>query len=251
MKKLATVSVTGAALLWLVSGVTFADPIADGTMFGLDFGPTPTNIAGNDWVETDGAAAIGSITDLGGTTIDDVSVSFSITGAGGFTGANNDGPNADYAALLPGTAVDPNFVESVVTDILFRSGGTDGSFITTVSGLDDNLLYDVVAVSAAAATTEEVLTINGESSSITRGDASAGGATFHSFSGLSSTGGVLTLDFTQFNDPNGGGTQGNNPIVNGILFTARAVPEPASIALWSILGIVGLSYAAWRRRKHR
>ncbi len=203
-----------------------------GDVFGIDLGPTPTDTVGNDFNEANGSLALaaGSVHDLNSVILNGVSVSFS-----GAEFVNNDGSDADYATLLPGTAVDPYFEESVVTDIAGTFSGVNGGIYTvTIEGLDDSLEYNVIAVSAAdfAGAGNEELTVDGVNSSIVRGSSSD--PTFHEINGVSSTGGTLTLDFVQ-----DGGT---NPIVNGIVI--EVVPEPGTLAL---LGLGGLLVARRRR----
>ncbi len=197
-------------------------PILGGTRIGIDFGVnTPTNTPGNDWNESNGTTLIptGSVIDLDGNLVSNVSVSFSVAQFN-----NNDGSDADYAAALPGTpGIDPYFVESVVTDIagVFSSG--NNPYVVTFSGLDNSKAYNVIAVSAAefAENGSEDLTINGQTSSINRG--TIANPTFHRFEELTAANGVLELTFTQ----NGGAA--SNPIVNGILLEAIAAFAPADL----------------------
>jgi hypothetical protein len=58
--------------------------------------------------------------------------------------------------------------------------------------------------------------------------------------------GNLQIDIDQINGP-----PGQFAGIAGLTVTqaAQAVPEPASIALWTLLGAVGLIATYWRRRR--
>jgi hypothetical protein len=63
-------------------------------------------------------------------------------------------------------------------------------------------------------------------------------------------GGTAVMFFSDFGDFNifGGYSQNHvNLLLNAVTFDAAEVPEPASLALWSILGTAGI--AAWRRKR--
>lgn len=235
LKRYQRMLLAAGAASTMAAGAANAAVLSAGDTIGIDFGPTATDTVGNDFNEittTSGAGAIaaGSVINLNTAVMDGVSVA---TGSHMFN--NNDGSNADYATLV-GAPLSPFFEESVVTDITGMFGGPVGgnTFTVTISGLDTSLTYDILAVSAADSySNTERLTVNGGASSdITRGTAAA--PTFHQFNGVSSVAGVITLDFTQ--------PTGNNPVVSGITLTA--VPEPASMALMGLGGLLML-----RRRK--
>ena len=218
---------------FVIDNVTFdiAEPpepadLPIGTTIGLDFGGSePTNTPGNDFVETDGSMPIpaGKVHDLNDNILDGVSVSFTP----GAQFHNDDGSNANYSALLPGTAVDPFFEESVVTDFAgIFSGINNGVYSVVFSGLDPDAKYSVTAVSAADdSPSVEILTADSQSSIIPRGTSSA--PTFHNLTSLAAPDGVLSLDFSQFG--------GSSPAVNGIVLTV--IPEPSSGMLMAVAGM--------------
>lgn len=226
-----TTPVDSNAFLNAVTLEAVTPVIAYGTKIGLDFGPTATDTFGNDWNEitSNSTIAAGNVIDLNGHALDGVSVTTS--GAAGF---NNDGTNSWNGLSTNGGDAPSEFVESVVTDISFAGGSVQ---TVTINGLDDSLSYDIDAVSVAVGSATEVLTINGvEMSQFTRPDARDNGV-FHSFKGIESNGGTITMVFSQ--------APGTNAIINGILI--EAVPAPA--ALPAGLAMLGLVAARRRRRK--
>ena len=181
--------------------------ISAGQKIGIDFGPTVTDNWNN--VPGNGITEDGDVVDTSGAVLSGISITVA---DGGFF--NNDGADNWMGLGTNGGSAPAEFADSVTTDIAGR-GGTPDPFLITVAGLNDSLVYDVVAVctSIPPYANEETLTINGNvSQSVTRSDTRDNGV-FHYLPEVSTDGsGNLALAFT--NDPQ------NNPIVCGILITA-------------------------------
>ncbi len=211
--------------LTIVSCMAFpaaAAPIAHGTRIGLDFGPTATNVAGNDWNEitTNGTLAAGTVKDLNAVVVDGVAVT---TTDGQFW--NNDGSDnwvalATNPAVIPGPKLPPEFVDSVTTDIAGNYSFGDGRpYTITITGLNPVFTYDIVTASTAGAGPGVIDTwlVTGASthgpSGVVRSSAHSNGI-WHSFPRVSPTpAGTITLTVTD-------ASTSANPIANGILLTA-------------------------------
>jgi len=228
----ATLAAAGSANAALLAGQTI----------GIDFanGPaTPGAGIGTNFnlVQDTNALAAGSVINLAGDTLAGVSVTISGTyqDASRAAGENNVG----YGAAAPGSYYDGTFYsDAVLNDGTYRN---PGSIVVTISGLDDNLLYDITAITTGLASQNLTATLKSGGLSDTKTydqqrNVGGGSLTPLSLSGLSSTGGVLS-----FESENLDGWQ----VFNGATITAVAVPEPSSTAL---LGLGGLSLILRRRR---
>jgi autotransporter-associated beta strand protein len=224
--------IAGIGITTTITSVQSA-PLVGGTKIGLDFGPTPTNIAGNDWNEVtgNGTLAAGTVKDLNAVVVDGVTVT---TVDGQFF--NNDGSDnwvalASNPAVIPGPKLPPEFIDSVTTDIAGNYSTGDGRpFTITVTGLDPSLAYDIAAASSAGAggTVIDTYTITGRiaygPSAVTRSNAHANGV-WHSFPGVvATTAGTITIRVADT-------SAGTNPITNGILLTAVSLPDADSDGL--------------------
>jgi len=202
-KQMLLTAIMMVLLLWVN---TWAG-ISSGQKIGIDFGPTVTDNWNN--VPDNGITEDGAVVDTSGAVLSGIS----ITVADGLF-FNNDGADNWMGLATNGGSAPAEFADSVTTDIA-GTFGTPDPFLITVAGLNDGLVYDVVAVctSIPPYANEETLTINGNvSQSVTRSDTRDNGM-FHYLPEVSTDGsGNLALAFT--NDPQ------NNPIVCGILITA-------------------------------
>ncbi|WP_386780853.1 cadherin domain-containing protein [Luteolibacter ambystomatis] len=196
-----------------------ATPLTAGMKIGIDFGPTLTANWNNIVTLNQGVAA-GSVTNLGGTVVDGVSIA---TANAQFI--NNDGTDNWVGLAVKGGNVPPEFVDSVVTDIAGNSSLGDGSpYKITLGGLDPALVYTVVAVATATGSPTDTFTVKGAAtygpSAIARASARTG--LFHTFTNVSpTTAGGLVIEVMD-------SSAGSNPIVNGILITASATGNPDS-----------------------
>ena len=210
-----------------------AAPVAPGTMIGLDFGPTATNVAGNDWNEitANGTLAAGTVKDLNAVVVDGVAVT---TTDGQFW--NNDGSDnwvalASNPAVIPGPKLPAEFVDSVTTDIAGNySTGDARPYTIAITGLDPGLAYDIAAASTAGAGAAVIDTyhIAGRlaygPSGVVRSTAHANGV-WHSFPGVVPTAsGTITITVTDT-------SASANPITNGILLAAVPLPDSDSDGL--------------------
>ena len=177
------------------------------TKIGIDFGPTITE-GWNNITEHNQTIATGTVIDINGSVLPDLSISV-IRGA--FN--NNDGTN-NWIGLSENQGNAPvEFVDSVTTDIAGRGG--IAPYQIEISGLDPYSKIDLTAVAAAAGNRNETLTVTGAkvypSVSVNRSTTTLTGS-FHGFVGVKpSSEGVLTIEATE--------TTSNNPIINGILLT--------------------------------
>ncbi len=130
----------GGALSLIASGLLAisanADPLAAGTVIGVDFGQTaPNNGAGNIFNAatsgTSGSIAAGSVVDMDNAVIDGVSVTWA--------GAQYNGLGAADSADLPGQPAIYN--DSNLTDFLLNKQGN--TITLTFAGLDDSLTYNL------------------------------------------------------------------------------------------------------------
>ena len=201
-----------------VNGLNEPVAITDGTKFGIDYGPTATDAAGNDWNDFAAAGTDSSVINLDSTILSGVTVAV----AGG--GYNTAGENNWVGLSTNGGGAPAEFVDSVTTDIGFNVS------TTTISGLDTSLVYNIYGVShgggAGHDAKQDALTVTGDisygTSIVNRGDARTNG-TFHSFLAVKPDGsGVITIAHSE--------STANNPVVNGILI--EAVTPPPSIAYW-------------------
>ena len=228
------------ASLSLVAGVSSvsAIPITGGTQIGIDFGPTATDTAGNNWNEFNANGADNTIHDLNGAFLDNLIVT--VAGAGGF---NNDGTNNWVGLQSNATNISPNpkapapFVDSVTTDIAFSLSDL---ITVSISGLDNSLRYNIFAVSTAPFTPIDTFTVTGNAifgpSAISRPTTVTNGL-FHAFLNVGTNGsGNILISATDGN--------GVNPIINGILIQAISIPEPATMSLLALAGAAML-----RRRR--
>ncbi|MGJ8639186.1 MAG: PEP-CTERM sorting domain-containing protein [Opitutaceae bacterium] len=203
--------------------------IVDGDIIGIDFGNddgTTTNW--NNLGPINSNITIGNVARTSGGTISGVS----------FTSSGADGENsgAEFSSSFSSIPV------SAQGDWWFENTGGSG-FTFTFSGLEDTLTYDlVIGAYNAEATVSPAL----ENS---RTEWTAGGTTqttvaaslsesYVTFSGLTSSGGVLTI--TSADDS-------GNAVGAVSALTLTAVPEPSSYAL--IGGLLALTSVMVRRRK--
>lgn len=196
-----------------------ASPLLPGKKLGVDYGPTLTPNWNN--FTANGTQEAGTVLHLDGSISDGVSMTVA---NGQFF--NNDGTNnwvglqSNPASIAPNPKAPPEFVDSVTTDIAGNFNLGDGTpFKLTVAGLNPWLSYKVDAVSAAAGSQIDTITIIGEStypaSAITRSAAVSTGL-FHHFESVVPTGsGDLVVDAVDAGP-------GTNPIVNGVLIEASS-----------------------------
>ncbi|MFC4994024.1 PEP-CTERM sorting domain-containing protein [Rubritalea tangerina] len=218
----------------LTQGSSAATLVA-GTSMGFDLGPT----ASNNVVETinsltNGAGetiTAGNVLDRNGVVVDDVGVTVLATG---FEFGNNDA--ATEAEVSGQTS---NFNDSNLTDWFGR--GSNGTAEIRLTGLDDNLSYDVFIGHAFVANTTNTDTLYGalgtDNSGITAVNSHDGtGDTFVWLRGLRSEGTNLTLTIQKA--PGSGAAAVS-------AFTITAVPEPSVSAL---LGLGGMALILRRRK---
>lgn len=125
-------------------------PIAAGSVLGIDFGVADGSAAADHWnvidVTTSGSFAAGTMIDTSGNLVEGVGFSW--------TASTDDSTAPD---LMAGT---PAFPDNALDDALLSSvgltdgdGGTsDGTFTLTFTGLDTNLSYDITLGQANTAT---------------------------------------------------------------------------------------------------
>jgi hypothetical protein len=186
--------------------------LALGMAIGIDLGPT-TSANWNNF-GADGTIGAGSVVDLTGTPIDDVSVT--VSGAGYGTDGSDGWAEAPAGSL-------PDVPDSATTDI--GIGGASGISIT-ISNLSPSARFDLAAVTVAGAALDrqDTITVTGSvvypSSTILRADAHNNGQ-YHSLTHMIPTaGGVLTIVVTD--------VSGNdNPICN--MVRLEVVPPPGTL----------------------
>jgi hypothetical protein len=148
--------------------------------------------------------------------------------------------------IAVGSATSSFFPDAVIDDI----GARVGDFSVVFSGLDPNLLYDWRSAtagfgSAGAGQPDVLVTLSGlvggdQMLSVVRSDTAE-----HFFPTFQLTGSTLTATFHD--------SRWNNPGLNGIQLTAvgavEAVPEPTTVAIWSLVGLGLITYGVFRRRQ--
>jgi len=221
------------------SGTTLVETsVTDGTTFGIDIGPTPTDLW-NNITTSNGGVAEGSVIDLDGKTLDGVAIT---TSNGQFI---NNGGTDDWVGLADQSGSAPDaFVDSVTTDF---AGNFNNllPYTITITGLSTDLEYVITVVTTGndfSNTRFDVVTVNGDitypSSTVGREDANDNGA-FHTLTGLSPDGsGTLVIEITE--------TGASNPVVNGVLVTAVLIPEPGT----ALLAGIGFALMLPRRKRN-
>jgi hypothetical protein len=219
------------AILLLSPIIANAAVLAVGDKIGIDFGATTTTNWNKIPTIVSTTIVAGSVVKLSGVVADGVTVATTFSGL----------PTNGFAATTAYTATPPtDFVANVLTDFVGYSGAF--TYTITIGGLNNAFTYNLTGVTSAdfaqAFNRQDRLTVTaatgGGTSTILRSNSNTNGA-FHSFTGLTPTGGVISIALT---DTSGN----NNPIINGLVLTA--IPEPSA----ALLGALG-SLALLRRRR--
>lgn len=181
---------------------------------------------------------------LGGALVDSDGIASTVTitrtsdggnGGAGFTFSQTDG-------ILVGAA---DILDNYLAAHNGTFGGTlNGPLTFDISGLDDAALHDIHIVSVGDTIGQGGSFTIGGSTLNTSGASPDGplgaGDNFVSFTGLSSTGGTISLSMAA------GPGNASFAALSGIQIQSQAVPEPSSMALLMLAGVVGV---ARRRRK--
>lgn len=204
--------------------------IVQGDVVGIDFGNddgTTTNWNNLGVINTN--IASGSLVNTSGSVI--TGVGFSTSGA---TGENNAAEYSSSYSFIPATAQGDWWFENV----------DGGGFTFTFTGLEDSLTYDIVigAYNAEANTSPALensrteWSVNGGTAQTTIAASLTG--SYLTFSGVSSSGGILTIASA---DDSG------NAVGAVSALHLTAIPEPSSYAL--IGGLLALTSMMIRRRR--
>lgn len=210
--------------------LTLAAPLHAATIYHIDLGNSTQTTAGNyNNMSAATAAAPNNITGLvdSNNASSTINIVYSVTGSVAMAGTG-----ANWTGAYPATV--SSQPASALQDGLYIKPGATATL--TFSGLDNALTYDFVVYGARGNNGGGVLyTIGANSGSISNVFENA--STAISFTGISPTAGVITLDAL------GTGTAGNDGALNYVQLTA--VPEPSSAAL---LGLGGLALILRRRK---
>ena len=194
-----------------------ASVITSGDVLKVDFGAVAPTAEG--YVQYTYNA--GSVVLMDGGTEDDVTIT--VTGADG-----------DFINNLQGSGSSDS---TVYADHIAGNGADDDTLTITISGLDDELTYDLFAGmrrSVSDTAWNHTYTVGGTDYAYARSGSFID--SYHTYSGLSSSGGVLSFTITDTT---------NAAIASISELTLTAIPEPATIGMLG-LGTVGL--LAFRRR---
>lgn len=204
-------------LLALVAGAQ-ADLIA-GDVIKIDFGANEsTDTTWNTYKINSGTLAL---TDQ---YAEDDGVTVTVTGADG-NGLNN----------LDGSAYGGSDDADVYFDHVFDNSGGERAFTVTISGLDDDLTYDLFGgYLRDAGTFETTYTVGGTAYTYEFADGYVNA--YNTYSDLSSADGVISFTVSGMT---------TSDIASISELTITAIPEPATIGMLG-LGTVGL--LAFRRR---
>jgi hypothetical protein len=225
-----------------IFGNTSQADIFLGDTVNIDFGHNLQVTSGN-WNNMSGATGsdptdLADLNRFSDGAATGVGLAYSKAGTGGVAGpgANWNGP---YPGGLP-TGDGSSFDSALGDGLFFAQNG--GTITLTLSGLDDNLLYDFLLYGARgnSGSVDTTYAING-GTPVNIGPVLNNSTNFASFTSVASTGGVITVDATSI-----GGASNNGGALNIMSFTAAsAVPEPGSLL---VLGF-GAATMVLRRRK--
>ncbi len=172
-----------------------------------------------------------------------VGLLYSDSGTAGIAGpgANWNGP---YPGELPTGDGGGGFDSALGDSLSFaQNGATPGIITLTVTNLDDNLLYDILLYGARgnSGSVDTTYAING-GTPVNVGPVLNNSTSFASFTGVASTGGVITVDATTI-----GGASNNGGALNMMSLTAASVvPEPGSLL---VVGFGAVTMLLRRRKR--
>lgn len=211
MKPITRHSLLALALLGVPSAN--AAQLVPGKKLGVEYGPAASSTTNWNNFATNSTKAAGTVTLLNGDIADGVSIT---TIDGQFW--NGDGPNNFKGLASMGGTLPPDFVDSVTTDIAGNfSLGDARPYKTQITGLNPYLKFTVYAVTAAAGSQIDTVSITGAAtygpSPILR-STSVNTPAFHTLTDVVPTlTGDLELSVTDT-------SASSNPIINGALFIA-------------------------------
>lgn len=128
-------------------------------------------------------------------------------------------------------------------DFVFATG--QGGIDVVIDSLSPNTTYDVRVWAYDDGNTGHQMTWNGVAHTIGATDPTTLMDEVVSFQAMTNPLGELLLEGRSV------GTTNNNVFINGFELTAQIVPEPASVVIWSVIGVcfVGFGYCRVRRKK--
>lgn len=240
----------------LVAGNSGAVTIQSGESIGIDFGTTfNTPGAGTETISGYNEIA-GDVTALAVTGTGTATATVDVINAGSngpdlLANASMGEGNLGYAGAVGNYGALP-FSDLTFNDGIFANANRHGSspdpLTVTFSGLDDGLFYNVLVLVNGGGTSGNTTLVD-----ITAGGVTINGSTGQgthnaltlnptSFVGLSSSGGQLAIEIQ--GDDGSGGVEAFFGI-GAIHLTATDVPEPGSLALIGLGGLIML-----RRRRN-